>query len=83
MQKASVLFRNKTGDIDKNYASVYSEHYDGQYEYWRNNLWNSPMKSPEWDLIGKEYKRIVYIYTTNRPKRYFPLETLLNSKSSF
>ena len=73
MQKASVLFRNKTGDIDKNYASVYSEHYDGQYEYWKNNLWNSPMKSPEWGLIGKEYKRIVYIYTTNRPKRYFPL----------
>ena len=81
MNKASELFRKKTGDINKNYKEVYLEEKyradglnpDTIYNYWEQNLWNSPMKSPEWDRIGKEYKRISYVYAKNKPKRYFPL----------
>ena len=39
----------------------------------RNSKWESPMKDPFWELIGKNYKQINYVYTKNRPKDYFPI----------
>ena len=39
----------------------------------RSLKWASPMKDPFWELIGKNYKQINYVYTKNRPKDYFPI----------
>ena len=39
----------------------------------RSLKWESPMKDPFWELIGKNYKQINYVYTKNRPKDYFPI----------
>jgi hypothetical protein len=39
----------------------------------RSLKWASPMKDPFWELIGKNYKQINYVYTKNRPKDYFSI----------
>jgi hypothetical protein len=39
----------------------------------RSLKWASPMKDPFWELVGKNYKQINYVYTKNRPKDYFSI----------
>ena len=39
----------------------------------RSSKWASPMKDSFWELTGKNYKQVNYVYTKNRPEDYFPI----------
>ena len=38
-----------------------------------NSFWESPLISPEWEVLRKNYKTIVYVYPKNRPAGAYPL----------
>ena len=39
----------------------------------RSGKWKSPMKNIIWNEISKNYNKVSYVYTKNRPKDYFPI----------
>ena len=39
----------------------------------RSEAWSSPMVDPLWKDIAKQYDTINYVFTSNRPKDYFPI----------
>ena len=39
----------------------------------RSGKWKSPMKNITWNEISKNYNKVSYVYTKNRPKDYFPI----------
>ena len=61
--------------IDLSKASQYfSTKLNNPYVYnGRNTKWASPMKDIIWSKIGKNYNKISYVFTSNRPKDYFPI----------
>ncbi|MBT6796050.1 hypothetical protein HOA97_03845 [bacterium] len=38
-----------------------------------NSFWESPLVSPEWQVLKQNYKTIVYVYPKNRPSGAYPL----------
>ena len=42
----------------------------------RSGKWKSPMKNIIWNEISKNYNKVSYVYTKNRPKDYFPISYL-------
>ena len=59
LSKASNYF-----SVKLNNPNVYNE---------RQGKWQSPMKDIIWVEIGKKYNKVNYVFTSNRPKDYFPI----------
>jgi len=49
------------------------KHTDTATHFGRKGEWESPMKNEIWQQLSSKYKKIYYVYTSNRPKDYFPI----------